>query len=261
MKTNKFFKLLGALTPILLIFTGCDNVKLLAMGSYPIPLMHEPRTSKSDAEEKVISADFYKTNSGALLNTKDINSLGASAHFTYRAGGDFSWLFLSVAASGSYGKLKLDCPNYLCDGDFNSEYAAVVNRNRTYSYSSMQELARVGVEATPGFFVMGLSGGVHLYQDSGPFEVIRDSLKKEGIVKGNAYRGLLLENRAWLGLRLGSSGKYGTINTEMIIQSNSSYSDNMVRFNFGYFHPTGWHGGLLGTGNGVSLTAGKSFYF
>lgn len=246
---------------ISLLFSGCQTIRLLALGSHPMPVMHEPRLDKSDREEKILSANLHGAISDSTPNTKDLTGGGASANFTYRAGDQISWLFVNIAVSASYGKLKLTCLEGLCDEDYNVDYQAIVNQKRSYSFGSIQEGARIGIEVTPGFLTMGFSGGVHLYQDFGQYEIMRDSLKRDKLIEGNSYRGLLPEARLWLGVRLGRSGELGTINTETLMQFNTGSVDNIIRYSIGYFHPSGWHGGLLAAGSAFSFTAGKSFSF
>lgn len=257
MKKTIFFNSLGFLILASFLLSGCQTVTLHALGSHPLPVMHEPKTDKSDREEKIISANLHGAILDSTPNTYDILGGGASLNFTYRAGGALSWLFASATLSGSYGKLKLNCD----DEDCNLLYKAITERKDSYSFASIQEGARVGVEFTPGFFTTGLSGGIHLYQDLGEFETFRDSLKQVNLIEGNASNGFFPEARAWVGVRLGPSGNYGTINLESVFQFLADDIESSLMFNFGYFHPTGWHAGVLTGGSAFSLTAGKSFSF
>lgn len=257
MKIIMFFNSLGFLILASFLLTGCQTVTLLALGSHPMPVMHEPKTDQSDREEKVISANIHAAILDSTPNTYDILGGGGSVGFTYRPGGKLSWLFANANLSGSYGKLKLNCD----DEDCNILYRAVTERKDSYSFTSIQEGARVGVEFTPAFFTTGLSGGIHLYQDFGEFETFRDSLKQALLIEGNDASGFFPEARAWVGVRLGPSGKYGTINLESVVQFYADDIENSLMFNLGYFHPTGWHGGVLTGGSAFSFTAGKSFSF
>lgn len=269
MKKLSILKFLGLLIPIPFLLGCGQNPPLLALGSYPIPILHEPRINKSDAEERTISANIYSGTLTSLDYIDEMTSGAASAHFTYRPSGDFSWLFVSLAASGSFGSIKLTCPaNYYDDyyHDYTpsgciAAFEAVSSLNRSYSFASIQELARVGIEANPAFFILGISAGAHLYQDFGQFEAVRNSLKKEDAVSGNNFRGFLPEARIWFGLRLGPSGKYGSLNSETLLQLKTGYIQNIVRLSLGYFHPTGWHGGAISASETLIFSAGKSFSF
>lgn len=256
MRAIKKIIAIGLLITLPFIFSGCRTVSLLALGSQPMPVMHEPRTDKGTSSETVISTNLSGTTMSKSKNTKDISTIGGNVDVTYRGGNWFSWLFVNGSVSGFYGKLKLTCD----EADCNSDFRSLVNKGRSYSVASIQEGARAGIDFNPLFLTFGVSAGIHSYQDFLEYEDLRNDLQNTADVIGNESYNIFTEFRTWLGFRLGSAGRYGTINVELTLQAGD-YFDNLLMLSLGYFHPSGWHVGLIQQSNPLILTVGKSFKF
>ena len=256
MKSYNFFIFCFLLLASSLLLSGCDTVTLHALGSNPIPVMHEPRTEKSNSSEIVVSANINGSVFSTGINIKDYSSIGGHLDATYRLGDLFSPLFFNGTVFGSYGQLKLTCD----ESDCNENFRSLIEEKKSYSTASIQERIRVGVELMPLFFTVGASAGLHFYQDFLEYEDLREELKTTNYVDGNFSYDVYPEIRVWIGSRLGSKGKYGTINLESSFQLYTNSYDNIISLSLGYFHPSGWHGGVI-MNNPIILTAGKSFKF
>lgn len=256
MKSFRFYFPCFLLLVSSFLLSGCDTVTLHALGSNPIPVLHEPRTEKTDSSEIALSANLNGSVSTTGINIKEYSSIGGHLDVTYRLGNLFSPLFFNGTIFGSYGKLKLTCDESDCNEDFRS----LTEEEKFYSNASIQERIRVGVELMPFFLTIGASAGLHFYQDFLQYEDIRKELKRTNYVSGNYSYDVYPEIRVWVGSRLGPRGKYGTINLEGSYQLDADYYDNIISLSLGYFHPSGWHGGVI-IHNSMILTAGKSFKF
>lgn len=256
MKSFRYLFPCFLLITISIFLSGCDTVTLHALGSNPIPVMHEPRTEKTDSSEMVLSANLNGSILTTGINIKEYSSIGGHLDVTYRLGNLFSPLFFNGTVFGSYGKLKLTCD----DSDCNENFRSLTEEEKSYSTASIQERIRVGVELMPFFLTIGASAGLHFYQDFLQYEDLRKKLKETNYVNGNYSYDVYPEIRVWLGSRLGSKGKYGTINFEGSYQLYADSYDNILSVSLGYFHPSGWHGGVI-IHNSMILTAGKNFKF
>lgn len=238
-------------------FTGCLP-SLYPMGSEST-LIHKPRLNKNSETEKAISVSaFGGMVSKSPTNVEHVLDGGANLDFNLRSPGGVPWLFINTGVTNAYGKLNIACNDSDCKSMKESSKKNAIFRkyeNQSYSFGSVQEYLRLGVEGHPGILVLGLSGGIQLFQDFGDFETARQELIKEEIFKGPKSKALGQEYKTWIGLNVLDKG---IINLEVSLLIYDGVTSSGL--SLGYFHNNG-----LYTAVNLSTTAqlhiGKSFVF
>ena len=246
--------------------TGCLSTQLKSMGTYPMPIAHQPRLAPDSKEaEKVISVDGVGLFNESWTNTEQIYGGGAYVSGIYRLPGELSPLFASVSVGGFGGHVNFTCDEKKdCDKGY-LDWLKSHEGHSDQSFWGIQERAFVGFEYnTPANIFFGLGGGAFVYQSGGDFDKARKKLDKKfpKIDRKGGHIDAFLLGSAWLGYHIGQNGKYGAVSLD-ISTSDAFSDDNTVSLpiNLGYFHPTGFHGGVGFTGSGIDAFFGKSFQF
>ena len=240
-----------AVAILCLTLTGCWSTHLKSMGTYPMPVAHQPRIAPDSKEvENVVSADGFTLFNQGWSNTEKIYGGGGFLSAIHRMNGWLSPMFASVTVGGYGGNLNFAC-DY--DEDCSEEYLAWLKTSGDrydISFWAIQERFMAGFEFnTPINVFLGFGGGILMYQSGGEYDDARKDLDRKFrkiYNKGGAIDAFLL----------------GSISVDLDI-SNAYLSNHVLStpINIGYFHPSGFHGGIGANSYGVDLFFGKSFKF
>lgn len=265
MNKNHFLAL-AILCLAMLGLTGCLSAELKSMGTYPMPVAHQPRIAPDSKEvENVVSADGFTLFNQGWSNTEKIYGGGGFLSAIHRMNGWLSPMFASVTVGGYGGNLNFAC-DY--DEDCSEEYLAWLKTSGDrydISFWAIQERFMAGFEFnTPINLFLGFGGGILMYQSGGEYDDARKDLDRKfrKIYNKDGAIDAFLLGSIWLGYHIGKNAKYGSISVDLDI--SNAYLSNYVLstpINIGYFHPSGFHGGIGANSYGVDLFFGKSFKF
>ena len=278
---NKMYMKMAVLASLSLMMTGCLEPTSRSMGAtlMPAPLMHRASADSSSSEISVTASGFWG-HTGDADNVKDLNAGGGHVGFTYRMGGSLSPLFVNVAAGGFAGSLKFSCDESgKCDVaslpkngevlplDGDARYAAWLQSEAgkdSYSFWNVQEHILAGFDFNPGaYIILGLAGGVQLFQGSSDYDDAREKLDDLRVVDDvDGKSGAAFATAYWLGLHLGRHGQYGNLVAEYDFLHKGSPDNWTSSLKFTYAHPTGFFAGLANNNlMSVTVYAGKQFLF
>ncbi|MCF0222797.1 MAG: hypothetical protein HUK20_00870 [Fibrobacter sp.] len=260
---------LALVTGLSLGLTGCLKPSLHSMGSnlMPVPVQHRTAENSTESEFSVATSGFVE---GAFeaTNVKKVVAAGGDVSATYRLGGVVSPLFFNAAVGGFGGRLKFDCTEDKCgEGkkDFKKyeEWLETSEAHEHYNFWEIQERLMVGADFSVGSYVLlGLAGGVQLYQGGGSYDDKRSELDDiRAIDRTEDDYGLATVVSLWIGFRLGANGKYGTI-TEQLDNIGGNGVEMNQSSKLTYTHPSGFFGGFaLESKLDAGVYFGKNFVF
>lgn len=254
-----------ALCLAMLGLTGCLT-ELRSMGTYPMPAAHQPRTAPDSKDaETVVSADGFAILNQGWSNTDQVYGGGGFVSAIHRLGGMFSPVFGSVTIGGYGGNVNFSC-DY--DKDCGDDYLAWLKTGEDrydQSFWAIQERLMFGFEFnTPINVFFGLGGGIFIYQSGGDYDDVRKEVAwnfREVESRDDTIEGFFFGS-IWLGFHIGKNAKYGSVSAN--IDMSSAYLSNYkisLPLSVGYYHPSGFHGGIQAIGYGVDVFFGKSFRF
>ena len=246
---------------------GCFMPRAHSMGASLMAVPHQPRVSadSSNAEMSVAVGAFGNI-AGEGLNVNKVKTGGGDVSFMYRMGGAVSPLFFSAAAGGMLGKLRFDCNESRCSDNAETYKAWLKTKEgkREYSFWDMQERLLLGGDFNVGQYVLlGLGGGVQLFQGGGSYDDKRDELEDQKLLKNiDDNTGFAPVSSVWAGSRLGHGGEWGSVLAEFDMLYKSGIEDWTSAIMLSYFHTTGFYGGIVWNSQlGYGLNLGKVFTF
>jgi hypothetical protein len=272
-------KLFGAAVTIGLSFSlmGCFEPSARSMGAtlMPAPLQH--KADKQDSSSMTVAATGFYGATDDKYNVKDLNAYGGSLDFTYRVGR--SPFFVNVGFGGFGGSLKFGCDaDYDCSKQYRDddteywlggarsyrEWLETKDGKSEYSFMNFQERVLAGVDFNPAFLILGVAGGLQMFQGNSDYDDKRDELDEALVVDdvdGKSGTGFVMAY--WFGFRFGPAGHWGNVVMEYDILHKSSIEDWTTSLKFTYTHPmTGIFAGM-GYNDLIEMTlyAGKRFDF
>lgn len=263
---NNMKRMLAPLGAVALSFglSGCLQPTAHSMGAtlMPAPLQHRADGNSENSELAVSVSGFY-AHTSEDDNVKDMNAGGGNLSVTYRLGGTVSPLFVNAAVGGFAGSLNFACTDD-CDWEKYDKWLDSKEGKADYSFWNLQERVVAGADFNPGpFLIVGLAGGVQLYQGSSDYDDKRHELDGEGLVDDvDGKFGAAPVSVLWLGSHLGRNGQYGNV----VFEASQYYKGDIDDWSYSnkltYSHPSGFFGGVA-EGNLMDLTlfAGKTFVF
>ena len=255
---------------------GCEpSARSMGATLMPAPIQH--KATKTDSSNIFLGASGVWGHTGDSYNVKDLNAFGGNLDLTYRVGR--SPFFVSAAFGGFGGSLNFGCDEeYDCSAEHGDRAAEIIvgsARNYRewletkpgkddYSFWNIQERVLAGFDFNPGPIIVGLAGGLQMFQGGGDYDDMRDELDSQYIVDdvdGSSGMGFVMAY--WLGFRFGpNGGGWGNLVMEYDILHKGGIDDWTSSLKFTYAHPTGIFAGV-GSNSLIAWTvyAGKRFDF
>ena len=256
--------------------TGCEpSARSMGATLMPAPIQH--KATKTDSSNVSLSTSGVWGHTGDAYNVKDLNAFGGNFDLTYRVGR--SPLFVSAAFGGFGGSLNFGCDeDYDCSAEHGDRGVEVIvggARNYRnwleskpgkddYSFWNIQERVLTGIDFNPGPIILGLAGGLQMFQGGGDYDAMRDELDSKYIVDDiDGSSGMGFAMAYWFGFRLGpNGGGWGNLVMEYDILHKGGMDDWTYSLKFSYAHPMGIFAGV-GSNSLIAWTvyAGKRFDF
>lgn len=276
---------------IALMMMGCTP-RMRSMGGAVemAPVTHRADAGNKDAQ-MLLDATGFVSASEATENVSDVQAFGATASFTYRMGGNASFLFFNAALSGFHGSLNFDCNDEDCDDPDDSYYRAyhkwlaTPEGGKRYDFTNLQERLLVGFDFNMGpYLFAGVAVGGQAFQGGGSYDKKRGNLAADTVVvygideetgetspitinapiirDADGRYGFGVATVAWMGARFGKQSEYGNLSLELSTFLKDGPSMWTRSWKLTYWHPTGFYGGAA-WGDLLNYTAyvGKTFTF
>lgn len=251
----------GGLT--LSMLTGCNRPVMKSMGANPMPTFHSPRQLEANQKNISLGVDGFVTPYAPGRNVETIVAGGGALSLTYRLNGSLSPIFIQGAVGGQGGTLKFSCSDDSPCVDGYELWLDSKAGGERYSFWNTQEKILAGSDfLITSNLQLGAGAGIQLYQGGGDYEDVRSDLDKLDLVNavdGSADFYPLLAYWAAYGM---DSGKNGFLKLEVEHLLASKWKESSYAIDVGYFHPSGFSGGVtLSTPQGVLAHVGKEFFF
>ena len=266
---NKFKTVAAMAASLCAVFTlnGCFMPRAHSMGASLMSVAHQPRISADSTNAEIsLGVNAFGSVAGEGANVDNVKSGGGNVSFMYRMGGSVSPLFASAAVGALGGKLEFACTESRCS-DSEIKYKAWLKTEAgedEYSFWDIQERLLVGADFNPRkYAIVGLAGGVQLFQGGGDYDDMRADLDDERFIKSLEGRvGAAPFTSLWLGSRIGHDGKWGSVVAEFDMLYKNSVEDWTSAMMLNYFHTSGFFGGVVWNSQlGYELNIGKTFVF
>ena len=250
-----------------MLLAGCAEPPLRAMGVLPVPTTHQPRLDPTNKDsEMAVSLQGYGLFNNYWRNVEDIYGGGASVSGTYRFGGFFSPLFVSVGLNGFGGHLNFTCDKENKCGDTYLQWLDSDEGEKSHTFWGLQEQALLGLDFhfVDNVFI-GFGGGVLTYQSGGDYEKYRNRILKNDEILNKDRDDVTVIPLAglWFGYHFGPKGKYGTLSIDAFASTQYIYEDLIIFLpvTASYHHPSGFYGGVGTMQGNVDVFVGKTFVF